>query len=304
MELHFKSISPMLFNALQPPLFSIGINGTHHTRCVSKLPTSNDFPRSVGLRSVMRVNIKTMLDQNKLSNLRFSMSEVPAVGGKPGIDEEKWAQWFLERSFFRDFVYRNPRGVKKGQELADAVVLFDDVLIMVQVKAQHGKHEARAWATEKLLEALKQLSKTPTSLSQGHVKSLRNDFYGTMPFDPKQYPNQIGLIILAHDSAPYNAAKLAPEILSAGFPIHVFSLKDFATIASRFDTAGDLITFLELRGDIAKSETFFVQDEEGNINRMIPHVPSVYRAHMSPTTDEIFEKSVRSIRTSRDRQTT
>lgn len=63
------------------------------------------------------------------------MSEVPKIGGQPGTYEEKWSQWFLERSFFRDFVYRNPRGKKRGQELADAVVLFDDVALMVQVKA-------------------------------------------------------------------------------------------------------------------------------------------------------------------------
>jgi hypothetical protein len=235
---------------------------------------------------------KTMLDQGKLAKLRFSMSEVPKVGGQPGIYQEKWTQWFLERSFFRDFVYRNPRGVRKGEELADAVVLFDDVLIMAQVKAQHGKHEARAWATEKLLEALKQISKTHSNLVGGHIKSLSNDYFGSLPFDPKHYPNRIGLIILAHDSAPYDATKLVPETLSAGFPIHVFSLKDFEMIASRFDTAGDLITFLELRADIAKSEAFLVQDEDGNIKRMLPHVPRVLRAHMSPTTEDIFEKTV------------
>jgi hypothetical protein len=165
---------------------------------------------------------------------------------------------------------------------------------MVQVKAQHGNHQPTAWATEKLLEALKQLSKTHANLAGGHIKNLRNNFYGNLPFDPKQHPNRIGLIILAHDSPPYEATRLAPEILSAGFPIHVFSLKDFATIASRFDTSGDLIIFLELRGDIAKSETFFVQDEKGNINLMIPHVPDVNRAHMSPTTDETYEKSAHS----------
>ena len=40
----------------------------------------------------MRVNIKIMLDQDKLSKLRFSMSAVPTVGGQPGIYQEKWAQ--------------------------------------------------------------------------------------------------------------------------------------------------------------------------------------------------------------------
>jgi hypothetical protein len=234
-----------------------------------------------------------MLDLDRLSKLRFGMSEVPKIGGQPGTYEEKWSQWFLERSFFRDFVYRNPRAKKKGQELADAVVLFDDVALMVQVKAQCGRHNPMSWATEKLLEAFKQLCKTHKSLVGGHVKKLKNDFYGEIEFDPKGYPNRIGLIILAHNSGPYMAAKLAPEILTAGFPIHVFSLKDFATVASRFDTAGDLIIFLELRGDIAGKEVFSVQDEVGNIERMIPHVEETLRTYMSPTSQEVIQNTVR-----------
>ena len=82
---------------------------------------------------------------------RFGMSSPPALGGQPGDYEERWSQWFLEQSFFRDFVYRNPQGKKKGTELADALVLCGDVALLVQVKAQKGKHEPVAWATEKLL---------------------------------------------------------------------------------------------------------------------------------------------------------
>ena len=221
------------------------------------------------------------------------MSEVPTTGGQRGTYEEEWSQWFLERSFFRDFVYRNPRGRKKGQELADAMVLFDDVVLMVQVKAQCGRHEPMSWATEKLLEAFKQLCTTHKSLVEGHIKKLKNDFYGEIEFDPKSYPNMIGLIILAHNSAPYIAAKLVPEILTAAFPIHVFSLSDFAAVASRFDTAGDLITFLELRDDIAAKEVFSVQDEVGNIERILPHVEQVLRTHMSPASPEVMQKTVK-----------
>lgn len=154
-----------------------------------------------------------MFDYEELSRLRFGMTEVPQPGGQPGDYEERWSQWFLERSFFRDFVYRNPRGEKKGQELADAVVLFEDVVLMVQVKAQCGKHEPMAWATEKLLEAFGQVCRTHESLVQGKIKTLRNDFYGEVKFDPKSYPNRIGLIILAHDSDPYIAAQLAPGVI-------------------------------------------------------------------------------------------
>jgi hypothetical protein len=59
--------------------------------------------------------------------MRFGMTDPPEVGGQPGDYEERGAQWFLEQSFFRDFIYRTPRGKKKGTELADALVLFDDV---------------------------------------------------------------------------------------------------------------------------------------------------------------------------------
>jgi hypothetical protein len=234
-----------------------------------------------------------MLDLDKLSKLRFGMSEVPKIGGQRGTYEEKCSQWFLERSFFRDFLYRNPCGKKKGEELADAVVLFDDVMIMVQVKAQCGRHDPISWATEKLDEAFKQLSKTHQSLVDGRIKNLQNDFYGRIQFDPKAYPSRIGLIILAHDSPPYMAAKLVPEILTASFPVHVFSLRDFATVASRFDTAGDLITFLEIRGDVAVREPFFVQEEVRNIEKILPHVEDVLRIHMSPTSPEVMKKTVK-----------
>jgi hypothetical protein len=230
-----------------------------------------------------------MFDLEQLSKLRFGMSEVPEIGSQPGDYEEKWSQWFLERSFFCDFVYRNPP-VKKGQELADAIVLFDDVVLMVQVKTQCGMHDPVAWATEKLLEAFKQLCKTRDNLASGNIKKLKNDFYGDIEFDPKYYPNRFGLLILANESDPYIAAKLAPEILTAGFPVHVFSLKDFALLASRFDTAGDLITFLELRTDIAPKIQLFVQDEIGNMARMFPHVKGIYETHLPGTAPEILEK--------------
>src|SRR5260370_12292086 len=163
-----------------------------------------------------------MIDLDKLAKLRFGMSEVPKIGGQPGTYEEEWSQWFLERSFFRDFVYRNPRGRKKGQELADAVVLFDDVVFMTQVKAQHGRHDPMSWATEKLLEAFKQLCRTHESLVGGHIRKLKNDFYEEINFDPVRYPNRMGLIILPHDSPPYMPANLPPQILTPGCPLPAF----------------------------------------------------------------------------------
>jgi hypothetical protein len=181
-----------------------------------------------------------------------------------------------EQSFFRDFVYRNPKGKKKGTELADALVLFDDVGLLVQVKAQRGKHDPVAWATEKLLEARKQLVGTHDQLGDGGITKLENEIYGTVPFVPAKYPNHLGLIVLAQeDGGRFDATTQVPELLTTGFPVHVFSLRDFKMIAERFDTAGDLITFLELRGDVMPHEQYVVHDEQTNIERIIPHIRDV-----------------------------
>ena len=193
-------------------------------------------------------------------------------------DEERWTQWFLEQSFVRDFVYRNPKGKKKGTELADALVLFSDVALLVQVKAQCGKHDPVAWATEKLLEARKQLVATHNQLGDGGISKLENEIYGTVPFVPANDPNHIGLIVLAQeDGRPFDATKEVPELLTTEFPVHVFSLRDFKMIAERCDTAGDLITFLELRGDVR--EQYRVHDEESNIERIVPRIRDVLERH-------------------------
>lgn len=234
--------------------------------------------------------------EEELAHLRFGMTEIPAPGGAPGDYQEKLAQWFLERSFFRDFTYRNPQGKKKGEELADAVVLFDDVALLVQVKAQHGNHEARAWATEAIRKALKQVRSTRDNLKSGAIKKLRNDVYGELEFDPDVFRNMIGILIVAQDSAPYDAKELVPEIKDADFPVYVFSLKDITLLTHRFDTAADFVNFIELRTDIGSRERFLVNDEEQNLVQMLPHVSAVYACRMQPINQTILDKTVESFR--------
>jgi hypothetical protein len=237
-----------------------------------------------------------MISVDQLAQLRFRMSDPPQPGGSPGEYEEKLSQWFLERSFFRDFTYRNPRGKKKGDELADAVVLFDDVALLVQVKAQRGSHEARAWATEAILKALKQVNSTHDDLKSGAIKKLTNEVYGELEFNPATFPNMIGLIVVAQNAAPYDATELVPEIAEACFPVLVFSLKDIALLTQRFDTAADFIHMLELRVDIGTQEKFFVNDEGHNLVQMYNYVPSIYARRMQPITDEVLVRSVEAFR--------
>jgi hypothetical protein len=233
-----------------------------------------------------------MLTPEELAAMRFAMSAPPQPGGEPGIYEEQVAQWVTEKSFFRDFVYRNAKGKKKGDQLVDGIVLFGDVMFLIEVKAQIGTAKRDDWVRDRLGKAVSQLKKSQALLQERQIPKLHNDFYGELDFEPKKYPNVFGIVVLAHDSDPYYAPDLVPELLSNAFPIHVFSLKDFELISDRFDTAGDMITFLETRTDVSRLDRLLVQDEAQNLQRMIAHSRTVLEPHFVSNKPELLEKAL------------
>ncbi|WP_353071995.1 hypothetical protein [Tunturiibacter gelidiferens] len=156
-----------------------------------------------------------MLTPQELAAIRFAMSKLPEPGGEPGLYEEQVAQWVAEKSFFRDFVYRNAKGKKKGDQLVDGIVLFGDVMFLIEVKAQIGSAARDNWVRDRLAKAVNQLKKSHTLLREKRIPKLQNDFYGELDFNPDKYPNVFGIVVLAHDSDPYYAPDLVPELLGA-----------------------------------------------------------------------------------------
>lgn len=224
---------------------------------------------------------------------RFAMTPCPEISGNHGTDGEKWTQWLLEKSFFLDFVFRNPEGKRKGKELADAVVLYDDVLLMIQVKSQHqkAKRDPKQWAKNNIADALKQLKHTRRMLVEKHVTILWNELRGDFELDITKYPNHMGLIILSQNVSPFVAEELVPDLKKEDYPIHVISLKDFSLLVSRLDTAGDFICGLELRQDISPKVQYFVHSEEENIRKMIPHIDEVIGKAFSRDSEDIRSRT-------------
>ena len=108
-----------------------------------------------------------MLTPQELAATRFAMSKPPEPGGEPGLYEEQVAQWVAEKSFFRDFVYRNAKGKKKGDQLVDGIVLFDDVMFLIEVKAQIGSAKRDDWVRDRLGKAVSQMEKSKALLQEG-----------------------------------------------------------------------------------------------------------------------------------------
>lgn len=68
--------------------------------------------------------------------------------------------------------------------MGDAVVLFDDVALMVQIKAQFSRRDPLLWARKELKKAAKQLRHTNRMLFGGHVRELEDPLFGKVPFNP------------------------------------------------------------------------------------------------------------------------
>jgi len=141
-------------------------------------------------------------------------------------------------------------------------------------------------------KTLEQVRATHKSLTSGMVKTLTNEVYGRLDFDPAKYPNMYGIIILAQESDPFDPCEFVPELKEPGLPVFVFSLADVELLTHRFDTAADFIHFIELRNDTSAKGNFLVNDEEKNLARMIDFAPDIYKVRMRPISSEVLARTV------------
>ena len=227
---------------------------------------------------------------------RYAMTLAPSAGGQPGQHEEQQAQWFLELSFFRDALFRNPPGKGGKGELADAVVLHDDVVLMTQVKAQFSARPPRTWAKGAIEESLDQLGYTHRMLTEGHVTKLRSETLGELAFEAAKRPNRWGLIVLDQPPDAFEAVTLVPALAASPFPVQVYSLADFRLVTERFDTAGDFINYIEMRHAFHRNLRPQVHDELATLARVMDHADEYFRQMSPQMTEQQRQRTVDAVR--------
>jgi hypothetical protein len=220
------------------------------------------------------------------------MTPPPVPGGNPGTYEERLAQWFLEHTFFLDSVYRNQRGKGGKGELADAVVLHDDIVLMAQVKAQSSRRPAQQWGQAAIEGAFRQLQYTNRMLFGGFVRDLVSETLGVVRFDPSLHKNRCGLILVAQDAVPYDPGVLVPALCQSPFPIHVLSLADFRMLTERFDTAADLVVYLDFRREVFDVAHLPVHGESAVLRGIAERAGDVLRRWRPNMTEELLSRSV------------
>ncbi len=168
---------------------------------------------------------------------------------------EDEVQQAVEKAFSPEFVFRSPPR-EGGKELTDILVLFGDVALVTECKAQalsaggHKPAKALSWAKKQLTKAAKQVRGGIRAIREGKVQHVENRRRGRIAFRHEDFPWLYGVIVLHHESAPYWPRELVPAIQKVPVPVHVLSFRDFHNLAHLLDTPYDLINYLESRTDV------------------------------------------------------
>lgn len=181
----------------------------------------------------------------------------------PGQKGEQFVSELCRGALTRDFVFTNVKywkGKKTRQEkeLCDALIWFEDTLIVVQVKtadpAVHGDwtiEEKADWANKKIEEAVDQVRGAISTVLKGMVAELENPWQGRVPFDHRTSVKVYGMVVVDHP--PMTNLGRGPVVDVGGRKCAVLTTShgELANLFTELSTIGDFIDYLSAR------ESFF-----------------------------------------------
>jgi len=168
------------------------------------------------------------------------------------------------------WIFPNPKF--KGEEIADALLLWGDVLFIIQIKTRKGIKSDIKWAENKISEEKARIAKWIDRLKSEESIILRNKFREIeFPRDKVKY--YYGLVVLNHHSDPYDAN----EFLYKGnepldIPIQVISLVDIHQLLRYINTPWDLVIYFESRSRLSHKTSLKVHQEDVAFSMNLEHI--------------------------------
>ena len=152
----------------------------------------------------------------------------------------------------------------KGEELGDVLYIFGDVCLIFEAKTREKAEPVnKKWISEKLKDGVAQISRNHQKLKSGAVSTLRNPWRGEVSWTSLGVKFFQGVIVLMHDSEPYDPRELEPSLFnSAPIPIHVISLHNMNELVRFINTPWDFIVYWEFREIFGKEYELPVHREQ------------------------------------------
>ncbi|MHB0897237.1 MAG: hypothetical protein ACYC1A_06785 [Spirochaetales bacterium] len=205
----------------------------------------------------------------EIMNIRFDSTKHNLKISDLAKANEQFVQWLTEVVFIRDFIYRNPPLVP-GKEFSDALIIFFDTAIIIQMKTKQTKKDIDQWLPKNLNDAIRQLNGSYRMIKQDLVKRFHNELLGIdIEFDKDKIKNIYGIVVLAIDENKVSYEKMIQKNNIPKIQTIILSQNDLNLICQRMTTAIDFLNYFEFRHDLIKLVELFLNDEETTMKNMI-----------------------------------
>lgn len=212
------------------------------------------------------------------------------LGLSPGDRTDYFLHYLLSPIFLGYWTFLRPE--HKGTELADILLIYDDVCFLFEAKTRAKPGDAsKKWIKAKLEDATCQLNKRSKALAGGEVSQIRNKWRGIVNWNDLKIKCYYGIVILQHQSDPYDPREIAPKVFKGSeIPIQVFSLYDFSHLVRVINTPSDFVFFYEIRALYARKNLAKVHDEYETFKAIISEWHELTREKPSTFTDDQVAK--------------
>lgn len=215
------------------------------------------------------------MESQELMRSRHDATPFPLPTENPADDAEKVAQWLLECTFFKPFTYRNPPKDPQ-KEFSDALIIFDDTIIIIQIKTKTSERSDTDWMTKHANKASKQLNGSYRQLKDRLVKSFTNPIFSVQKdVGLSQYSYVYGMILLAGVIEVIDPLSLIEHKNKPVIPTVFVSISDLQIITKRVNTAADFIHYCEAHTKLAIQEAVPINHAIENLTRIASQVPEL-----------------------------
>ncbi len=163
-----------------------------------------------------------------------------------GAKAEAFVHELTEKSMFSDWCYRNPM-LKPGVELCDMLIVFDDIVVIIQIKDLKLKKDGTPNIKDQV-KNIKQLHGAYRQLMELKTPvTLNNPRRGDEIFDPGIVKRVFMISILTGESSDIECYEVSDKAI-----VHVFDREFTEIIMNELDTVADLLGYLDQKEKVLR----------------------------------------------------
>jgi len=160
-----------------------------------------------------------------------------------------------------DYVFPNPTYIRGGneKELCDAIVVFDDWKLIVQIKTadpvsfnRYSSEKRYKWLNNKIGDALRQLEGSVAAINKKLIENIENE-HRKSSIGLVNDNRTFGLIVIDRPQIDESISGGAYRTERFGVPYIVIGFHELKEFAAEFSTADSLFWYLSNRAQIADS---------------------------------------------------